>query len=125
MTKIKEKKLEKPTLPKTIRILHREFEIRERNDRDLATDHRLGEINFLNSKIEFLSQTGSETADTIVHEILHGLWHMFQIDDPDPEFQERAVSVLSTGLVTVMKDNPSLFPALQELVNKKGVFYVS
>jgi hypothetical protein len=58
---------------------------------------------------------GSETADSIVHEVLHGIWHMMDLGMDDAE-EEHIITVLATGLVTVMADNPTLFPRLQELL---------
>jgi len=55
--------------------------------------------------------------DSIVHEVLHGIVAMFGINAKlTNDEEEYFVSTLATGIVTVMKDNPELFYALQEML---------
>lgn len=65
--------------------------------------------------MEYVRLNDAETADTILHEILHAIFYKMYVGKGDDE--EAVVSKLATGLVTVMKDNPELFKALQKLVD--------
>ena len=47
-----------------------------------------------------------QTAQTLMHELMHavcGAWHVHDADD-----EERTVTALSTGLTSVLVDNPGL-----------------
>lgn len=44
--------------------------------------------------------------DTILHEILHGVYWQYNIKSEDDE--ERTVTAMSTGLTQVLLDNPDL-----------------
>jgi hypothetical protein len=101
-------------LPTKIRILHRDYELKKLpQDQQLSSPHQ-GEISFGRRQILYLDGPASEEVDTIVHECLHGLVHGFNLELDEEE--EKIVCVLATGLTTLMKDNPTLFPALQGML---------
>lgn len=104
-------------LPDGIKILHKVFKLRERDYKESFGNTRLAEIDFMASEINYLPLGGSETVDSIVHEVLHGIVSMFGINAKlSHDEEEYFVSTLATGLVTVMKDNPDLFYALQDML---------
>ncbi len=104
-------------LPDEVKILHKIFTLRERDFKESFGNTRLAEINFMQNEINYLPLGGSETVDSIVHEILHGIVGMFNINFKLTEAEEEyIVSTLATGLVTVMKDNPDLFYSLQDML---------
>lgn len=71
----------------------------------------------MESEINYLPMGGSETVDSIIHEILHGIVGMFNINFKlTHDEEEYIVATLSTGIVTVMKDNPDLFYSLQDMI---------
>lgn len=45
-------------------------------------------------------------AESLIHEILHALYYVFDIRDDDKE--EKTVGVMATALATVWRDNPAL-----------------
>lgn len=102
-------------LPSSIKILHKDFDLEERSYEDFKTDNRLAEINFIKAKINYLPLPGTETVDSIIHEVLHGIWRMMDLEMEEEE--EHIVTVLATGLTTVMRDNPDLFLKLQDMVD--------
>lgn len=106
---------DKLALPESIKILHKVFTLREREYHESFGNHRLAEINFMANDINYLPVDNSEVVDSIIHEILHGLFHMFDIGMTD-EQEEHVVSTLATGLTTIMKDNPDLFYSLQDML---------
>jgi hypothetical protein len=95
--------------------LHKDFAIEVRDPIASVGDGKLGEVNFIKSVIQYVPFNNSESADTLLHEVLHCLWRAFDLGLEDEE--EHIVSVLATGLTTVMRDNPQLFPALQKIVD--------
>lgn len=101
-------------LPSHIKILHRNYKLIERSMTDFAGDGKLGSANMVKAEIEFLDTGDSDVAETILHEALHVLWSMFDLGSKDDN-EEHVVRTLATGIVTVMKDNPSLFDTLQGL----------
>ena len=44
--------------------------------------------------------------DTLVHELLHGVWSVTHLSDEDKE--ERVVASIATGWLAVLRDNPEL-----------------
>ena len=102
-------------LPEAIKILHKTFSLRERTYNESFGNSRLAEINFMANEINYLPLDNSEVVDSIIHEVLHGLFAMFDIKMEEQE-EEHVVSALATGLTTVMKDNPDLFYSLQDML---------
>jgi hypothetical protein len=51
-------------------------------------------------------------ADTVLHEILHCIYHVYNIKDEDIE--EDTVRMVSTGLCILMRDNPKLMSWIQK-----------
>jgi len=85
---------------------------------DGAKINAVGEIDMKNGHIRYVREkSGSETVDTIIHEIMHGVARMYGIF-PDPEIEEVVVSKMATGFTTVMTDNQPLFAAFLKLVNE-------
>lgn len=104
-------------LPDEVKILHKIFTLRERDYKESFGTTRLAEIDFMQNEINYIPLGGSETVDSIVHEILHGIVGMFNINFKlTMDEEEYIVSTLATGLVTVMKDNPDLFYSLQDIL---------
>lgn len=64
--------------------------------------------------------TPPDQAETLIHEILHALWHYMGLPEKAPE--ERVVEALSLGLATVLRDNPELHAMIhQALLSKRGL----
>jgi len=104
-------------LPETVKILHKVFDLRERDYKESFGNTRLAEIDFMHNDINYLPIQGSESVDSIIHEILHGIFGLMQIDQHYTHDQEEyIVSAMATGITTVMKDNPDLFDALQDML---------
>lgn len=106
-------------LPATVRILHSNYDINIHPQQVLKDRGHLGDIEYESRSINIVEQPATEIADTFIHELLHGLFHAFDLShgDEDKDNEEHIVTVLATGLTTVMKDNPQLFGILQELAN--------
>jgi len=51
-----------------------------------------------------------DMVNTVLHEILHGLWREYDLPDED---EEHCVITLANGLQALMQDNPKLFTMLE------------
>lgn len=104
-----------PRLPETVKILHRTYTLTERTMKEQATSPGIAHIDTLSGEIKYMHTDATDTVDSVLHEVLHGLWYMFDLDG-DQEVEEHVVKVLATGLTCVMKDNPVLFRKLQAML---------
>ena len=52
-----------------------------------------------------------QAADTLLHEVLHAVWHIAGMNHKDGE--ERLVATLATQLCAVVRQNPNLVSFLQ------------
>lgn len=59
-----------------------------------------------------------EKANTVLHEILHGIWHT-QALDYSAVTEERIVTALANGLTGFVRDNPRFILRLLRLAWKK------
>ena len=104
-------------LPTSIKILHRNYAIVKETAKGVLASQAYGMFKPVEGQITYVQGISpSETVDTILHETLHALWLLF---DHDKEPEEHVVRTLATGLTTIMRDNPKLFGALQEIVNEE------
>lgn len=72
---------------------------------DGECDHDLHEIR-LDESLK-----GENVNSTLIHEIFHAIWNIFGL--PPRPGEERAVTVLSNGWLTVLRDNPKLMELLR------------
>lgn len=93
--------------PKTVRILGREYTIKYSED---ITE--LGLCDTEDCEITISEgQHPVEMADTIVHEILHGVFYLMDVG-LSSEQEEFVVRKVATGLTQVLMDNPHLLTYL-------------
>ena len=90
------------TFPKNVKIGFRNYKInRIEPSSKLNNDILFGEIAFVTNEININSQFDEdEQKETLIHEILHGIDHMYKLD-----LDEDVVSRLSVAIYTVLKDN--------------------
>lgn len=71
--------------------------------------NRIGEYDTLNLSIEILEQMPAQRkAETLLHELFHGLWHVTGLrnDEDGGEREEHSVTMLSMAMAQVIRDNP-------------------
>lgn len=85
----------------------------EESNKVSGSRRSLGETHFGPSQI-FVDTTGKgeETANTLLHEILHGIYHIYNIQQGDEE--ERVVNTFANGMIQVFQDNPDLLTYLKK-----------
>lgn len=74
-------------------------------DEDIASMKGVyGEINYVDSVIQIdTSRQDSRQVETLLHEILHGIFDAYNIQPGDDE--ERVVTTMARGLFQVLRDN--------------------
>ena len=93
-------------LPKQVKIGPYWFKIKsDETDPDEMED--FGECNTTTQTITVeTNQQPMIVLDSLIHEINHAIWWVFQLEDTDVE--EKIVSVMATGWTMVHGDNPEL-----------------
>lgn len=101
------------TLPARIKVGWRMYRVESWSPREASGARRLGEACHTAEIIRVDETMGErQAAETLLHEILHAVANIFELDDKDD--QERTISILSSGLATVITDNPGLLSWLSE-----------
>ena len=97
----------------SVRIGHRRYRIQEWSDAELVTTDSYGQCDKQRGIIYICTHLDAiVVADTFLHEIMHAVWHEYNLQDDDRE--ERIVHTLATGLTQVMHDNPELLTWLKK-----------
>jgi hypothetical protein len=78
--------------------------IREEGGEELLGHHDSRELTITIDP----EQAHDQTADTLLHEILHAVVGMTNLDDRFGRHEEEIVSRLTPALLSVIRDNPSL-----------------
>jgi Zn-dependent peptidase ImmA (M78 family) len=96
-----------------VKVLNRTYKVKVKKiirEGDLygLTNHDRGQIRILRK------QALSSAKDTLLHEVLHAIWHAHNMSYgiENEESEEYAVTMISTGLIAVMEDNLWLKEAL-------------
>lgn len=98
---------ESPDFPKSIRIGWMDYSVEEWCPRDAAGAQRYGEANHAAKNIRVDTSFGPiQSADTMLHEILHALWRHANIDQVDDPSEEFLVGAIASNLTQVWRDNP-------------------
>lgn len=93
--------------PKRLKIGYSEFKIVPRSAHWGVRNKAFGECSPDEAKIQYDStQKRSELVNTILHEALHGIVYMFDINFKNMKEEENVVRKMANGLHTVFRDNP-------------------
>lgn len=94
--------------PKRIKIGYSEFKLIPRSNAWGKRNKAFGDCAPDQAKIQFdSSQKKSELVNTIIHETLHGIVYMFDIEFRTSRDEERVIRKMANGLHTVFRDNPN------------------
>lgn len=107
-------------IPSSIRIGPIDHEVVDIDPVEAMIDRRHGDYNSFHGHIIRVKIDGENewsVTDTLIHEILHGIYRTYSISDEDGE--ERVVSVMETGLTQLIRDNHKLIKWLYELSKPK------
>jgi ABC-type Fe3+/spermidine/putrescine transport system ATPase subunit len=95
-------------LPSAIKIGNYLYTVCDMDRKQACDDQMYARISF--NKLEIavdMEHCDSRIRTSLLHEILHGIWNNYCLEEKDCE--ERIVSVLSNGIMHVFSDNPKLF----------------
>ena len=101
--------------PEKIRIAGQDFDID--HCEILAHQNRYGVFNSLEKTIKVDFEAKDQALDTLLHEILHGVYWQYNIKPEDDE--ERTVTTMATGLTQIFKDNPEFIDWIKTEATKK------
>jgi len=73
-----------------------------------------GDFSYLNSRIRIEKNlSGPPLVDTILHEINHAVWKVWQLKDRK-EDEERVVAVMASAWTQIFRDNPEFIEWMQK-----------
>lgn len=99
--------MKKRKTPKKIKIGYSEFKIIPRSNEWGKRNKAFGDCSPEQAKIQYdVTQKRTELVNTILHETLHGIVYMFDINFKNSREEEKVIRKIANGLQTVFKDNP-------------------
>lgn len=105
--------------PTRVKIGAHDFEVRWFDGVESDAMEKFGYCHMSNLVIGVWAQMPkSKIAGTFLHELLHAIHWVFELDQKDLEAENYAART-SMGLAMVMRDNPTLFEWLNELVRSR------
>lgn len=63
-------------------------------------------------------------ANTVLHEVLHGVVYQYGLHDVVKDGEERIVNTLSNGLMSVFVDNPWFLDYLKQAITQKQIMTI-
>lgn len=106
------------TLPSSIRIGFRDYQVVELPWQDSDSQERFGDCDTNHSIIRVAMHYGAvRAAHTLLHEVLHGAWDAARLSPREQE--EGAVTGLADILAGVWRDNPEFVRFLSESLGGK------
>jgi hypothetical protein len=105
-------------LPSKIKIGYAEFKVRHIARKSEKTVD-MGEMEFVPNHVIrlFGKQENSELANSLFHEILHGINYVFDVPFKNVKEEEKYVRHTTNGMMTVFKDNPELLDLLKSYLH--------
>jgi len=105
--------------PKRIKIGYLDFKLVPRSKKWSIKHKAVGMCVPEDGHIAYYSkQKKSEVVNTIIHELLHGVVYMFDINFRSLRDEERVVRKMANGLHTVLKDNPQFLEWIMQNANR-------
>lgn len=102
-------------IPTTVKIGYSTFKIEPQNSNWKDKNKAVGMCRVEKSLIEYCSeQSQTEIVNTILHEILHAVIYVFDIEFDTNKKEECLVTKMANGLHTLLSDNPDLMRWLAE-----------
>jgi hypothetical protein len=114
--------------PKKIKILNQIYSIlfslsAEQLKLDSSLSNACGACHKEEKWLYFDSSNKTEnTLDTVLHELLHGIWKEFNIPK---DKEEKCVTMLAKGLSSVLEENPKLMQWINNQCKSKAKQYAN
>lgn len=104
------------TLPSSIRIAAFDVSIHAWNHLTATAVERFGEWSSIECCIRVDTAVNPlKVVDTLLHEINHGIYWAYGIEDGDKE--ERVVATMATAWLQIYRDNPKLLSWISDIVS--------
>lgn len=104
------------SLPETVRIGYADYKVERWEHHKATAAQRYGENSSheltLRIDEELFERAPLKAANTVIHEILHGIYWIYGLEDEDKE--ERIVKVMASAWAQIWRDNPKLVAWLNE-----------
>ena len=99
-------------LPKKVKIGCFTYTVEEWREDLAEAAECFGTCSDKHQVLQIATHHGDErTHATLLHEILHAIWHVWSIEAEDGE--ERTIQVITHGLMAVINDNPKLLAGMK------------
>jgi hypothetical protein len=96
-------------VPKKVKIGYLTFDIDSKDSAWKDRNKAVGMCKVEQSLIEYCKEQSSpEIVNTIIHEILHALVYVFDIEFDNTKKEESLVTKMANGIHTLLLDNPDL-----------------
>ena len=103
------------TIPNTVKIGYKNYKLEEWKQTVASANEAQGQFFSKEGVIGYTSdEEGVSHANTILHEIIHGIIYQWNIDVGEKE--EAIVNGITNGLTTVFVDNPDLMGYLKNKI---------
>lgn len=98
------------TPPGTVKVGYVDYEVSAWDSKEAHIANRYGETDRLKRKIRIDTEhSPHQIGETLLHEILHCIFEMWDLPHMSRDEEEKIVRRLSNGLATVWRDNPDVF----------------
>lgn len=105
-------------LPERVRVGYADYDVLAKDADWSSSSQRAGEHRALDHKMMVATNYNDvEMANTLIHEVLHALWHKMNLGESVNE--EDCVTTLANGLTQVWRDNPDLIRSLDSALRRK------
>lgn len=105
-------------IPKSLKIGYHDYQIVEWGAAEVDLSGSWGQCDKHEKTIYICTDTKPAiVADIFIHECMHAIWDYFNLEDSEDE--EKAVSVLSSGLVDLFVSNPKALQWVTEQIGSK------
>ncbi len=98
-------------MPSYVRVGPYDVRIRELDPSDAEKNYGLFHSEKMEIHLRKEFSCPQQAADTLLHEILHAVWHIAGMNHKDGE--ERLVATLATQICAVVRQNPEIVKFLQ------------
>ncbi len=99
-------------MPTSVVIGPYDIQIRELDPSDAEKNYGLFHSEKMEIHLRKEFSSAQQAADTLLHEVLHAVWHIAGLSHKDGE--ERLVATLATQICAVVRQNPDIVRFLQK-----------